>query len=369
MADQVKERMVLEGVPKVGFYDGSDIAPEDIPFPSCLASALRFIGEDYPWTTFVENGKTWRRNDAYIELLAASGMAFSLRWKEGWYQDNADMMFVANPEEVIRRAFAHAGYAFRAVEKKEGLAEEAQLFDEIRASLNEGKPVLGFGVVGPPECGLITGYDEGGRILIGWSFFQGMPPFNRGLDFEPDGQYRKRDWLRDTWSLIVIGEKTGRADLSARNREALRWAVSVARMPEVFGRPTGLNAYDAWAKQVQSDACFMTDDERVLQSRHEVHNSAVGIVAECRWAASEFLKIVAETEVSMAPELLAAAECYRKEHDLMWQVWGAVGGNGNPKAFEAFARPEVRHGLAPIILQARDFDAKAADLIERALSR
>ena len=139
-------------------------------------------------------------------------------------------------------------------------------------------------------------------------------------------------------------------------------------MPEVFGRATGLNAYDAWASKCKSDTCFMTDDERVLQSRHEVHNSAVGIVAGAggqrvsssrSWPRPKYQWRLSAGSCRMLPE----------GHDLMWQVWGAVGGNGNPKAFEAFARPEVRHGLAPNILQARDFDAKAADLIERALSR
>ena len=95
MADQVKERMVLEGVPKVGFYDGSDI-PRILP--QLPGFGITFHWRGLPLTTFVENGKTWRRNDAYIELLAASGI-LRLRWKEGWYQDNADMMFAA----ILRR--------------------------------------------------------------------------------------------------------------------------------------------------------------------------------------------------------------------------------------------------------------------------
>jgi len=364
-----EDLLALRGVGSVGFYNGSDQTPEDIPFPSCLAAALRFIGEDYSWTTFTEKGKTWHRNDLYIELLGASGMAFGLRWKAGWYQDAADMMFVADPTEIIRRSFAHVGYNFRGIDKSGNPGDEARFINEITESLRAGRPVLSFGVVGPPECGLITGYDEGGEVLIGWSYFQDLPPFNYGVEHEPDGTYRKRNWFPDTWSLIVIEDKVDRPEPADRNAEILRWAVSVARNPgDRWGggtQHTGLAAYDAWAKQVTNDADFFTDDERVFRSRHEIHNSAVSIVAECRWAASELLKMMAESQTKTAPDLLAAADRFRREHDLMWQAWGLVGGNGNPKAHEAFVDPQIRKELASVILKARDLDAEAIGIIEK----
>ena len=69
------------------------------------------------------------------------------------------------------------------------------------------RPVIVFGVVGPPEAAIITGYDAGGDVLIGWSFFQGMPEFAAGLAFEPSGTFRKRDWFEHTESLVIIRRK------------------------------------------------------------------------------------------------------------------------------------------------------------------
>ncbi len=62
--------------------------------------------------------------------------------------------------------------------------------------------MIAFGIVGPPEPVIITGFDEGGDVLTGWSFFQGFPPFNEGLEYEPGeegqpGYFRKRDWFKD----------------------------------------------------------------------------------------------------------------------------------------------------------------------------
>ena len=35
----------------------------------------------------------------------------------------------------------------------------------IKSEVDNGRPVLAFGVISPPECCLITGYDDDGRFL------------------------------------------------------------------------------------------------------------------------------------------------------------------------------------------------------------
>jgi hypothetical protein len=101
-----------------------------------------------------------------------------------------------------------------------------------------------------------------------------------------------------------------------------------------------------------------------------VHDDAVGVVAEARWYASVFLPQIARREGGMAEELLAAASCYASEHDLMWKIWGLVGGIGHeePKALK-FAEPSVRRQIVSVIHQAQEKDAEAADHIERALKK
>lgn len=364
-----EERLVLANVPRVHFYEGGEDSPEDITFPSCVAAALRYVGEDTPRTTFVDRGKTWHRNDFCLELTAASGIAFGLRWREGWYQDSADLMFCADPDEIIRRAFAFAGYTYRIVQKTGAADDEQRFLSEIRQALAVGQPVLAFGVVGPPECCLVTGYDDSGEVLIGWNFFQNMPPFSAGVEFEPNGYFRKRDWFRGTWSLIIIGEKVGRVPQADLDRETLRWALTVARSARLYDHDTGFAAYDAWARQVVNDADFATDDERVFQSRHDLHNCIVGNLAECRWGASEVLGMMAKRWPAASDDLLTAATCYRGEHDLMWKIWGLVGGNGHPEAFRKFVDPAVRRQIAPLIREAQALDVQAAEHLERALSR
>ena len=108
----------------------------------------------------------------------------------------------------------------------------------------------------------------------------------------------------------------------------------------------------------------------VLRERHMSHDNMVGMVAEGRWYASHFLRQVAENETDMAENLSAAIDCYEAEHSLMWNIWGLVGGIGrSDEKVKKFAEPEIRRQIAPIILEARDKDAKAADYIEKVLAK
>jgi hypothetical protein len=265
-------------------------------------------------------------------------------------------------------------------DKQRGNEEEMRrrIVESIR---DRGRPVLGYGVVGPPEASIITGFDEGGDVLIGWSFFQGIPGLNAGVETEPSGYFRKRDWYPSTECLLVIGDKQARPALGDTYREALRWALKVARTPMVKPEPdapewyqhrhNGLAAYTAWAEHLLRDADFPAGDDATLRAHHQVHNDAVGAVAEARWYGSQFLIQASDPDhlhYRMCEDLLHAAALYAGEHDLMWKLWDLAGGNGNPHAHKHMADPAARRQMADIVLEAREKDASALAHIEKALA-
>jgi hypothetical protein len=51
-------------------------------------------------------------------------------------------------------------------------ANKETMIAAIVESLAQGRPVISFGITSPPEAGLVTGYDEDGGVLYGWSYFQ-----------------------------------------------------------------------------------------------------------------------------------------------------------------------------------------------------
>jgi len=369
-------RLVLEGVPRIHFYQGGPACPEDLCFPSVMRALMEYFQEgDFGCRTCRVLQPGNKVPCTYSFFLGVSGVASFLSWKPGWADDNMEIMYMSDdPGAPFDRAFQAAGYQYRLVSAEGGRDNEVFFRQHIVESIQKGRPVLAFGPVGPPESAIITGYDEAGDVLIGWSFFQDIPGFNAGLEFEPTGEFRARHWVDypPGFSFIVIGEKKEQPPLSESYRRALEWMLQVTRTPVTFrDRHNGLAAYTAWAEHLLRDEDF-PDDEAVLLQRHEVQDAAVGLVAEARWYGSQFLIQASDPDIlpyRMAEDLMHAAACYAAEHNLMWELWNLAGGNGNPDAFRRFSDPAVRRKMIPVIEQALENDERAAGHIERALGR
>lgn len=359
---------VLSGVMKIGFNLEPDRCPENVPFPSCLASALRYIGEDYPWLPLYEHGREWRLNYGNVHLLGASGMAFGLLWEEGWKSSNVDHMFTADPHIVIAKAFEAAGYQYELVTKTGDEAEEAVWRQKIMDSICRGVPVLAFGVIGPPLCCLITGYENHGEALIGWNCFQDDPAWNHGVEIIEEGYFRKENWFGDTWNLVLIGQKVADyTDVPAS--QILSWALTVIQQTEVMGRPAGQKAFEAWQRDLLQDDDFIEADDATLQRYHLTHHILVGHLAECRAWANVFLLQLAKNEPEMQDHLTQASQLYMRIHDLMWDVWAVLGGLWNKDAWRLFRDGDARRKIADIIGQAQVLDRQATEHIQQAVQQ
>lgn len=363
------DRCVLEGVPRIHFYEGPPFCPEDICFPSALKACLEYLGDPIgcKHTCPPTRGLA---SCGYAYLVGTTGEALALAWPSDWQFGNAIRNLAAITDDApYRRALDSIGYGGEVVRKAPGADDEARFRDHIIASIAAQRhPVIGFGVAGPPEAAIITGYDAGGDVLIGWSFFQGMPEFSAGLEFEPSGYFRKRGWFAETEGLVLIGDKREAPKLAEIYARALGWNIEIARRPEVSGLANGFAAYTAWAEALSHDEHFPAGDEATLRARHFLHDANVGMVAENRWYGAQFLLEAAEhLHYRAAEDLFIAAARLAGEHDLMWQVWNAAGGNGNPDAWARFAEPAVRREIVPLILAAREKDVDAVAHLERAL--
>ncbi len=372
-------RRVLEKVPKVSFElhqkkekSGLRRCPESMPFPSCLRSYLEYMGDDMGFKKVTVYDRDWRLDTAYVFLMGTTGVAFRLSWKPGWHLGNPSLTLMSeDPLAPYTRGLDSAGYAYEIIQK-EGDSLEDNFRKRIIQSIQErGRPVIANGVVGPPVDCLITGFDEGGDVLIGWSYFQRAREFSADLEFEPSGYFRKRNWFKDTHRLIIIGDKTKRQSLDSIYKEALDWALTLVRTPLVQKDcQSGQAAYKAWAEAIRKDEEFTDKKVKELHHRYHVHMDATGMIAEGRWYAYQFLHKVMEDIPCPKQELTQAAACYDKEHSLMWKAWGLVGGPGaSVNKARLFKDSGIRRKTAEIILQAKDEDKKAADILERALKK
>ena len=387
--------LVLKGVPKVGFgmIDGH---VGMTPFPACMRAILEYMGDDLGLTRGGEGetlplgdsrarvggadarspvgqipsqGEGYDRDAVYAYLMGTTGAAFRLLWKPGWHGDNvASWMLSDDPGAIFRCGFAAAGYeqisSRHIPEEEKEQAFRRMVFESVR---DRGRPLIAHGVIGPPEEAIIAGYGEGGATVMGWSFFQDREIGTAGVEFLPNGYFRKRHWVPATWGLMAFGDKVGDPPRLDTYIDALKWALEVSREAVRSGeRYSGQAAYTAWAEHI------LRDDEVAEgggpDDAFRVHSDAIDVIAEGRHYAHVFLKQAAAELPEVEEHLLAAAECYKAEHDLMWEIWGLVGGNQRgQEQKKAFLDPEVRRRIAPVIDQARDQDVAATQHIEAAL--
>ncbi|MAF09836.1 hypothetical protein CMK11_05230 [Candidatus Poribacteria bacterium] len=362
-------RVVLEDVPPVGFYPymqerDPGRGPEDVPLASALRACVAYLSND--------DGP---RGDSapeftYPYFMGTTGAAFRLSWKDGWHDDNCAAWLASDDIlAVFRRGFSAAGY------EAEIICGAEQGKDSFRDRVVEtiagrGHPVIAHGVVGPPEEAIITGYDDDGDVVIGWSFFQDHEPYSSEGEFEPNGMFRKRGWVEDTWDLMLFGEPIELPPATDIYRDALAWALEVMRTPLTYGdRHNGIAAFDAWAAQLLRDEDFETDDMSVLRRRFSPHDDNVLVVAEGRHYGSVFLGQAASALPAAGSELEAAADCCTAQHDRMWKVWGCLGGNGRSDAHvRKMADPSARREIVTLLRQAREEDERVAGYIENALA-
>lgn len=147
-----QESAILYGVPKVAYgQDGCT------PFPMCVHSCGKYLGIPLDYT----------------RAMAESGAAFRLAWNTAcWDGGNVDAVFTFDDPAMVFRC------GMRAMERELKFlgrtpeTKKEDFTDFIRREIDAGNPVIALGVIGPPEACVITGYREGGNVLMGWNVFQ-----------------------------------------------------------------------------------------------------------------------------------------------------------------------------------------------------
>lgn len=226
----------IPNVPRVAMFVGE--TPYLTPFIGSLYAAVRAMGGE----------------ESYSDILALSGAGNRLRWAKGWDPSNMD---ICNCEEP---AFAPHFRALRAVGWEgsvkmaepfcghEGpLVEEAFARKDILASLDRNIPVIAMGIIGPPECCVVSGYEDDGDVLTGWNYFQAEEGF---AEEEP---FHKTGWYANMSGYILLTRRTEKSPLRESGREALEAIVRHARAGEVRGAAVGLAAWQACLDQLELD--------------------------------------------------------------------------------------------------------------------
>ena len=328
-------RVVLEGVPRIGY----DV--HLCPFPGTLQSYLRYVGDPQD----------------YDYLMGVTGAAFRRLWDRD-DGGNVDLSYLG--DEPFRRIFEALGYEWRQVP-----AEKEAMIQALKASLAQGHPAISFGIIGPPEAGLVTGHAGDGAVLYGWSYFQE----------QREHYYEQRDWFETMdknagKGLIIVGDK-----LPSRPTDhevlvaSLKWAIDLARTarrPNLPDHLAGLAAYDGWADGLAVDADYPPDDSDMMGIRIMVYGDQC-VMLEERHEAARFLRRMKAVAPQAAAHLEEAAALYDAVGDLVTPLWPWPIDPG-AGAMQAMADAHTRRKLAGHVRAAKAREAQAVAHLEHALA-
>jgi len=359
---------VLHGVPKVSYFADP---PECTPYPACLGSCLSYMGRDIP----------------YAHLLSTSGAAFRLMWNTMmWDGGNVDIMLMTkDPSEPLRRALAAAGRSMDLLCRETddhgifaqcGGASDVRrggkddFITLIRREIDAGRPLIGFGLFGPPEACVITGYREDGEEILGWNFFQDMPEYQGCIDKSEEGYFIRRGWYEhpDTIALLAIGEGEKSPDRRALAKDTLNYVADLMAPRRVRDFAGGAAAFDAWAGKLSDDSEFPENAPLpMLFERLMCMTDALTMIGEGRYYAHTWTEDMAEQFPVAAVPLREASVLFKKAHDCAWEMWALLGGMGmGEKQARNIARRDVRERCVAQIKKARDLDEKAAEYLKKA---
>ena len=254
---------VLKDIPPLRFGEGRDCT-----LPACLAIAT---GADYDW------------------VMGVSGAAFTTTIDpETW-----DPLAAAPlDDDTLARGARATGSKPDIVGPPFDDEMKALVLDRVADAVDAKVPALVKGIAGPPEYGLIVGYDDGG------------PSFLARTYFDKTDKPTKVDWsaFEDAeHGLVAFLDRAPAADRAELARECVRVAVASAGATR--------DALASWLQGLRDDARW--SDTRHAGTAAFADHAMRTIHVDKRRAAARFLRGV-RALFANAPgaDVLRAAESY-----------------------------------------------------------
>ena len=330
----------LPNVPKVEYGEAGVT-----PFPLCVQACARYLGKPLP----------------YDAAMSASGAAFRLTWDEtSWNGGNVDVAHTFDdPEQVYRLGLAAAGFGYHALWRGESTARQ-QAVSFLRAELDQGRPCIALGVIGPPEACIVTGYRDGGDTLLGWNFFQDNPEFAGQLQTTPSGYFLAAQWWDnpDTLAFFALDRPI---DKPMTDRDVLTNALEALHGRRHGPFAKGLLAYDAWKTAMLDESQFPAGAVLpLLFERLMCQVDAMDCVTDGRYNAAAFLRAMADRHPEQRTLCQLAAKQLTEAADCTAKMYGILGGyECGEQQMRQIARREIREQLALWISAAKAADEQA----------
>lgn len=227
------QRNLIPGLQKV---DWSDMQRQN-EYVNSVVSALNGLGE----------------NTNYDYVCAVSGSAYRTSFSmQGWSFKNYYASYVPI---ILEHTFKMLGYNVTHHARSDYETDSKLIMD----SINEGIPVLTLnGVINCSDTCLISGYDNDGKVLLGYNPFMYIEDDHKEKE-DKTGYFRKSNWHSDFFaednqgSILIIGNKCEKLSNEDIFYETLKLVKRLIIEESIFpGQYNGLSAHKALANALMT---------------------------------------------------------------------------------------------------------------------
>lgn len=185
--------------------------------------------------------------DRYLDLMHVMGIGYGFLWLDHENMIN-ELWRINDYLEMIDRAMKYFGRDYLWLTSREASPEELQ--KTIVWSISKGRPVVMEWAGNIPEFSIITGYEDSGNILIGWTYCTECvhKTTDNGMFVSSARWDDAKAISKNKYKILVIGDKNG-STLS--DRDTLEYALQVLERTESVDRDfdtyiAGDSAYRKW---------------------------------------------------------------------------------------------------------------------------
>jgi AraC-like DNA-binding protein len=323
---------------------------ENYMFPSCMRSVAGALNEGDEMD--------------FLFFAGITGDLFTQIWREPKWQYNDSYSSVCKDTQLpIKAAFDACGYIYEYLNKNDITGKRHECIQKIVSSIDKGLPVLTFGIVGPPVCSVICGYDENGDVLIGWSQFTDEPREDIQTDLiTSENYFSVRNGLDRSEALIFLKEKGKTPDIADSMRTSILNVPVWGRLPSSNHLFFGEKAFEKWAESLLCDECF--ENESMLEGPLDTYGSCIVLTGTNLHYMKEYL----DRAMQYCPDLKNIIEklklAYDKENEVFQKVLEFQGGYFFESDRKALLNRKFRIKLAGLIKQVGQCYTEAARVID-----
>jgi hypothetical protein len=222
-------------------------------------------------------------------------------------------------------------------------------------------------VVGPSDCCILSGYDQDGEVLLGWSTYQDIPD-DHNIPHDETGYFRKPGWHEKLGGYVLIGRKLREPSRRQVYLDSFDWALRLIQTPRLGNKCTGLEGLRTWAEEMNDAKYFPEGDDETLGQRY-VSTAINYTMLRDHGSALPFLSRAAEEMPVFLPEVSQAAACYAEVKRLTARMAELISDNFSETAMKAIRQAETRQAYAAVLLEICDQEQAAARHLECLLKR